>query len=61
MWKFLGGGATVIPGATSIPESRVAKLVASLKPSNDGENEKNPENDEHPSDKFSFKFVTAGD
>ena len=23
MWKFLGGGATVIPGATFIPESRV--------------------------------------
>ena len=23
MWNFLGGGATVIPGATSIPESRV--------------------------------------
>ena len=40
---------------------KVAKLVASLKPGNDGENEKNPENDEHPSDKFSFKFVTAGD
>ena len=40
---------------------KVAKLVASLKPTNDGENEKNPENDEHPSDKFSFKFVTAGD
>ena len=40
---------------------KVAKLVASLKPRNDGENEKNPENDEHPSDKFSFKFVTAGD
>ena len=40
---------------------KVAKLVASLKPTNDGENEKNPENDEHPSDKFSFKFVSAGD
>ena len=24
MWKFLRGGATVIPGATFIPESRVA-------------------------------------
>ena len=23
MWKFLRGGATVIPGATFIPESRV--------------------------------------
>ena len=23
MWKFLGGGATVIPGGTFIPESRV--------------------------------------
>ena len=23
MWKFLRGGATVIPGGTSIPESRV--------------------------------------
>ena len=23
MWKFLRGGATFIPGATSIPESRV--------------------------------------
>ena len=23
MWNFLGGGATVIPGAMSIPESRV--------------------------------------
>ena len=28
MWKFLRGGATVIPGATFIPESRVGiKLV----------------------------------
>ena len=36
-------------------------MVASLKPSNDGENGKNPENDENPTDKFSFKFVTAGD
>ena len=25
MWKFLRGGATVIPGATFIPESRVVK------------------------------------
>ena len=23
MWKFLRGGATIIPGATFIPESRV--------------------------------------
>ena len=26
MWKFLRGGATVIPGATFIPESRVSAL-----------------------------------
>ena len=26
MWKFLGGGATVVPGATSIPESRVGAM-----------------------------------
>ena len=26
MWKFLRGGATVIPGATFIPESRVEIL-----------------------------------
>ena len=25
MWKFLRGGATVIPGATFIPESRVIR------------------------------------
>ena len=25
MWKFLRGGATVIPGATFIPESRVPR------------------------------------
>ena len=28
MWKFLRGGATFIPGATSIPESRVFKHLA---------------------------------
>ena len=27
MWKFLRGGATVIPGATFIPESRVACIL----------------------------------
>ena len=27
MWNFLRGGATVIPGATFIPESRVKKNV----------------------------------
>ena len=27
MWKFIKGGATVIPGATSIPESRVHSLL----------------------------------
>mgnify|MGYP005682461235 CR=1 FL=1 len=27
MWKFLRGGATVIPGATFIPESRVVPAV----------------------------------
>ena len=26
MWKFLRGGATIIPGATFIPESRVNKI-----------------------------------
>ena len=26
MWKFLRGGATFIPGATSISESRVSEL-----------------------------------
>ena len=29
MWKFLRGGATFIPGATSIPDSRVAGSEAS--------------------------------
>ena len=29
MWKFLRGGATFIPGATSIPESRVNSLKIS--------------------------------
>ena len=27
MWKFLRGGATVIQGATFIPESRVARVL----------------------------------
>ena len=27
MWKFLRGGATVIPGATFIPESRVLPFI----------------------------------
>jgi hypothetical protein len=40
---------------------KVAGLVASLNPSNDGASEKNPGNDELPADSFSFKFVTAGD
>jgi hypothetical protein len=40
---------------------KVAGLVASLNPSNDGASEKNPVNNEHPTDSFSFKFVTAGD
>ena len=30
MWNFLRGGATVIPGATFIPESRVCKGVSDL-------------------------------
>jgi hypothetical protein len=40
---------------------KVAGLVASLKPSIDEANRKNPLNDEHPTDRFSFKFVSAGD
>ena len=28
MWNFLRGGATVIPGATFIPESRVVAAVS---------------------------------
>ena len=40
---------------------KVAGLVASLHPSNDGASEKNPVDGDHPSDNFSFKFVTAGD
>ena len=35
--------------------------MASLNPSNDGGSEKNPVDDELPTDSFSFKFVTAGD
>ena len=27
MWKFLRGGATVIPGASFIPESRVTAII----------------------------------
>jgi hypothetical protein len=40
---------------------KVAGLVASLNPSNDSASEKTPVNNEHPTDSFSFKFVTAGD
>ena len=40
---------------------KVAGLVASLNPSNDVASEKNPVDGEHPTDSFSFKFVTAGD
>ena len=29
MWKFLRGGATLIPGATFIPESRVHTMIIS--------------------------------
>ena len=31
MWKFLRGGATVIPGATFIPESRVVPVKSKVK------------------------------
>ena len=31
MWKFLRGGATFIPGATSIPESRVLEELINLR------------------------------
>ncbi len=36
-------------------------MVASLRPSIDEANMKNSVNDEHPTDRFSFKFVSAGD
>ena len=40
---------------------KVAGLVASLNPSSDSASEETPVNNEHPTDSFSFKFVTAGD
>ena len=40
---------------------KVAGLVASLEPSIDEVNRNNPVNDKHPTDHFSFKFVSAGD
>ena len=40
---------------------KVARLVASLNSSNDGDSVKKQVDDEHPTDCFSFKFVTAGD
>ena len=40
---------------------KVAGLVASLKPDTDEANRKHPVNDEQPTDRFSFKFVSAGD
>ena len=36
-------------------------MVASLNSSNDGDSVKKQVDDEHPTDCFSFKFVTAGD
>ena len=36
-------------------------MVASLNPSSDSASEETPVNNEHPTDSFSFKFVTAGD
>ena len=32
MWKFLGGGATVIPAGTFIPESRVGTFKVQIWP-----------------------------
>ena len=40
---------------------KVARLVASLEPNIDEVNSNNPVNDEHPTERFSFKFVSAGD
>ena len=40
---------------------KVAGLVASLNPSSDSASEETPVNNEHPTDSFAFKFVTAGD